>query len=451
MANDILDLIFELTSPAEKIENQRIRQKQQQRQRAVQTNQLLVNFLNQTGLLGKTEAQRPISLPPDIAGPTRPFIPPQQRKLPPAAFGATPPKDVISAFETLSGLINPQAKPKTKLEKTKLKADIAAQGALKGQRERFSLTERQAQAFQDLTPDEQRNVLMGTKSFTELEETKLRTDIAAQEALKKQRETFSLSEAKGAAFQNLLTDIEKKDILRNVGKASRRETIPTAVKTFEIVTGINPGIRGSSDYKKAFLSFRKETQGREQIVGATPDGQLIKFNTIDGKISSVDAPTLIPKTKKIVSGETASQIGVMDSIIEQLGDIKNIAKLNPQFIGPIEGKWNQLKSSFVNNPDFTLLDRNVASLITLAYAQSGKQISEREMQMLKAAILPSVTQPDANFEVALDFAIKWLTSNRDNRINRLKEFGFFTGKERKEDLSTLSDAEFNKLLNEQVK
>jgi hypothetical protein len=58
---------------------------------------------------------------------------------------------------------------------------------------------------------------------------------------------------------------------------------------------------------------------------------------------------------------------------------------------------------------------------------SGKQISEREMRMLKGAILPAVTQPDANFDAALDFAEKWLVTNRDNRIKRLKGSGFFVG------------------------
>ena len=47
--------------------------------------------------------------------------------------------------------------------------------------------------------------------------------------------------------------------------------------------------------------------------------------------------------------------------------------------------------------------------------------------MLKGAILPSVTQPGANFNTALTFAEKWLTTNRDNRIKRLKASGFFVG------------------------
>lgn len=220
------------------------------------------------------------------------------------------------------------------------------------------------------------------------------------------------------------------DIFESFVGENKEGTTPAKIQIFETVTGIKPEIRGTPEYKEAFLNFRKETEGRQQIVGTTPEGQLIKFNTIDGTITTVDVPTILPKTKKIVSGEVAGQIAVMDSLIAQIGDVRKISLDNPEFTGPVEGRWNKLKSVFVDNKDFTLLDRNVESLITLAYALSGKQISEQEMRMLKAAILPAVTQPDANFQVALDFAQNWLTANRDNRLERLKSFGFFTGAER---------------------
>ncbi len=206
--------------------------------------------------------------------------------------------------------------------------------------------------------------------------------------------------------------------------------IPTEIRSFEVVSGIDPSLRGTKDYRKAFSSFQQETgkRGRQQIVGSTPEGQLITFNTADGSIETRDvASEILPKNKKLLSGEVAGQLGVFDSLINQIKDIRVLSARSPELIGAVEGRWNKLKSRFVDNRDFTELDRNVESLITIAYALSGKQISEREMRMLKGAILPSVTQPDANFEVALDFAEKWLTTNRDNRIKRLKASGFFVG------------------------
>ncbi|KKM82053.1 hypothetical protein LCGC14_1323510 [marine sediment metagenome] len=219
------------------------------------------------------------------------------------------------------------------------------------------------------------------------------------------------------------------------GMVGQQETVgqqPTRIKEFETITGVDTSLRGTPEYEKAFFDFqtkiREKTQGRKQLVGTTPEGAIVIFDNITGKIETSDVVTeILPKNKKLLSGEIAGQLATFDSLIDQIDDIKVIAKNNPEFIGPVAGQWNKLKSRFVDNADFTELDRNVESLITIAYALSGKQISEREMRMLKGAILPSVTQPGANFDTALDFASKWLTSNRDNRIKRLRQTGFFVG------------------------
>ena len=209
-------------------------------------------------------------------------------------------------------------------------------------------------------------------------------------------------------------------------------TDPASVREFQAVTGVSPEQQGSPEYEKAFFDYKEKikraTEGRKQFVGSTPEGQLVTFDNIDGKFKTEDVSAeLLPRNKKLLSGEVAGQLGTFDSIIGQIDDIRTLAKNNPDFIGPTQGRWNKLKSNFVDNKDFVELDRNVESLITIAYALSGKQISEKEMRMLKGAILPSVTQPGANFNTALDFAEKWLTTNRDNRIKRLKGSGFFVG------------------------
>jgi hypothetical protein len=220
-------------------------------------------------------------------------------------------------------------------------------------------------------------------------------------------------------------------------------TDPASIREFQAVTGVPPAQQGTPEYEKAFFDFKekvkKATEGRKQFVGSTPEGAFVTFNNITGKFDTTDINSeLLPRNKKLLSGEVAGQLGTFDSLIAQIGDIRTLAKDNPEFIGPTEGRWNKLKSNFVDNKDFTELDRNVESLITIAYALSGKQISEKEMRMLKGAILPAVTQPGANFNAALDFAEKWLTSNRDTRIKRLKGSGFFVGGGPEEDFSTLS-------------
>lgn len=224
-------------------------------------------------------------------------------------------------------------------------------------------------------------------------------------------------------FVDVLGDIQER-ITPEEGK-----NISVNLRDFETVSGIDSSLRGTQEYRDALKSYRKTFEGRNQLVGTTPEGQIVTFNTIDSSIETKDAPAILPKTKKIVSGEIAGQIATMDSLVSGIADIRRISLANPELIGPAVGRWNKLKSRFVDNQDFVELDRNVESMITLAYALSGKQISEREMRMLKTAILPSVTMPGANFQTALDFAEKWLTVNRDNRIGRLEEFGFFTGKQ----------------------
>lgn len=228
-----------------------------------------------------------------------------------------------------------------------------------------------------------------------------------------------------------ISTIEAMGKARKALEPEAGKDISVNLRDFETVSGIDSSLRGTQEYRNALKSYRKTFEGRNQLVGTTPEGQIVTFNTIDSSISTKDAPAILPKTKKIVSGEIAGQIATMDSLISGISDIRRISLDNPELIGPAVGRWNKLKSRFVDNQDFVELDRNVESMITLAYALSGKQISEREMRMLKTAILPSVTMPGGNFQTALDFAEKWLTVNRDNRIGRLEEFGFFTGKQQR--------------------
>lgn len=216
---------------------------------------------------------------------------------------------------------------------------------------------------------------------------------------------------------------------------------PVKIQEFETITGIDQSLRGTPGYESAFFDFqekvKEKTQGRKQLVGTTPEGQIVVFDSVSGAIETHDIISeILPKNKKLVSGEVATQLAVFDSLINQIDDIKILAEKNPQFIGPLQGQWSKLKSRFTDNPDFTELDRNIESLITIAYALSGKQISADELRMLKSAILPTVTQPGANFNVALDFASKWLTSNRDSRIKRLRETGFFVGGEKEPKMTT---------------
>lgn len=228
---------------------------------------------------------------------------------------------------------------------------------------------------------------------------------------------------KAKRFEKPFTDIRK--------GAKPGGDLPSDLQTFETVYGdqIKSGDirRGSPEYKELFTDYRENLVGRKQVIGADEDGNLITFNPIGGKIETTTVAQPQPKQKGRIPAEQVVAIATIDSLKEGITSIRNLAKANPQAIGPIEGNWTRIKTRFVGDQDATTLLREVESMITLAYALSGKQISEKEMKMLKAAILPTVTQPDVNFAAALDHAERWLTRNRTNRLKTFEEAGFHIG------------------------
>jgi hypothetical protein len=102
---------------------------------------------------------------------------------------------------------------------------------------------------------------------------------------------------------------------------------PASIREFETVTRIDPNLRKTPEYEKAFFDFKekikKATQGRKQLAGSTPEGQLVTFDNISGTFETTDLNSeLLPKNKKLLSGEIASQLGTFDSIIGQIDDIR---------------------------------------------------------------------------------------------------------------------------------
>lgn len=171
------------------------------------------------------------------------------------------------------------------------------------------------------------------------------------------------------------------------------------------------------------MQFKGYVPGTNEPIIFDPRGGRLMARSRGGEREHFGGPGM-PTSKKIISENTLGQIGTFDAILDGVKHIRTIATERQDFLGPVEGRWNKLKSNFVDNPDFTVLDREVESLITIAYALSGKQISEKEMRLLKAAILPSVTQPDANFMAALDHAETWLMRNRGRKVEQLKTSGY---------------------------
>jgi len=102
--------------------------------------------------------------------------------------------------------------------------------------------------------------------------------------------------------------------------------------------------------------------------------------------------------------------------------------------GPLEGRWQQLKIKFVNDGPTQELTNELESLITIAYSLSGKQISEKELKMLQKAMLPRLIQPKENLLSTLNFVLKWIKLEHDNRLDYLKKSGYKT------DIGSLTEA-----------
>jgi hypothetical protein len=99
----------------------------------------------------------------------------------------------------------------------------------------------------------------------------------------------------------------------------------------------------------------------------------------------------------------------------------------PEFAGqtgPIQGMWNKIKVKFMQDGDIQYAINQLESLITIAYSLTGKQASYNEMQNLKKALLPQLTQPHANFMATLNATQNWLQKNYTNRVSGYKQSGY---------------------------
>ena len=179
------------------------------------------------------------------------------------------------------------------------------------------------------------------------------------------------------------------------------------------------------------------TVGYNTVLGKDPEGNVITFNSRTAELSKKDTVgKILPKTERIVGEETLKEIGSMNSLLTGIKNIRASAKTQMDKIGPIEGRWNQIKTKFVNDGDFEAMNREVESLITAAYALSGKQISIQELKLLQNAILPTITKPDVNFIVALDHAENWISRQKKERVNLLSDQGYFISNTLKESTTT---------------
>lgn len=96
-------------------------------------------------------------------------------------------------------------------------------------------------------------------------------------------------------------------------------------------------------------------------------------------------------------------------------------------VGPIEGRLSQLRVKWYNEGATQATINELNSLITIAYSLSGKQISKAELDMLRDAMLPTMTQPEMNLKATIDFAKNWMASTHNDRLDYLKKARYDVG------------------------
>lgn len=119
--------------------------------------------------------------------------------------------------------------------------------------------------------------------------------------------------------------------------------------------------------------------------------------------------------------DTKNIIGTMD-ILEQMASDPKMSKR----FGPFEGRFTKVKQMFVEDGPTQEMMNNIESLIRMAYALSGKQISHQEMEILKSAMLPQLNQPHLNFMATLKTARRWMESSYNDLLDTYTKSGYST-------------------------
>jgi hypothetical protein len=143
--------------------------------------------------------------------------------------------------------------------------------------------------------------------------------------------------------------------------------------------------------------------------------KMLSFDMRGNKIDVVDIPgDAVPgvKGQKHLPAEQADALGKLKEAHENVALVREA--WNETLTGAFEGRVNEALQHIKNDPKFESLRRRTNQLITVAYGLSGKQISAKEIQLLKESILPDVRQMDQNFLTALDELEAWIQRNGDS-------------------------------------
>lgn len=166
------------------------------------------------------------------------------------------------------------------------------------------------------------------------------------------------------------------------------------------------------------------TIGTPQVVGLTPAGPATATRGLGGgKLSGDFSTPLIPKTMGRAPAEFHNEVGMTRSVVEDARTaIKEYEEL---YTGPFRGRYKELIQKIDNDPEYEVFRSRVKGLIRVAYSWSGKQISEKEMQILSKAILPDGTQMGQNFLAKLKYLDDLTTRIVSGKAESFQKGGYY--------------------------
>jgi len=129
------------------------------------------------------------------------------------------------------------------------------------------------------------------------------------------------------------------------------------------------------------------------------------------------------KLKTLPSGDAGS-LAKFNTLADDIGGLISKEADITKYTGPILGRYNTIKSKLVDSPEFVDLNNRARQAIRVAYALSGKQISEKEMALLEDRFIPTAQDPSGNFVIKLERLNQWLNDERSNAIQSYSQAGY---------------------------
>jgi len=165
-----------------------------------------------------------------------------------------------------------------------------------------------------------------------------------------------------------------------------------------------------------------DDKGNPLFTGGTKGKPEVKAGDIPG------GGKIGPKPSKLPAEEQKS-LQSLSELVKTSEQIEKMFKGVESKIGPIAGRWNIVKSKFMDNPDFVEFKSTLGQLRTIVYGISGKQINESELDWLKNDILPALEAPGKNFLATLKAFKNWSKKKHEGLNEQYKASGYITGAE----------------------